>query len=136
MYYLESNTTFFTNPRAQRTGGHPHSDDPVYTRLCERSENLKKILLTYAHYRALAEKITDTKKVYPKLLYQLLNAHKRTRVRHKEVTPVCVRCITSGLALKLARVCACSQLQESKLLFFTIPRISCPIPQPKMDFIL
>lgn len=63
----------FYNPWAQRTS-YPHHGNGSYkqnTSVCVQ-KNLKKIRLTRAHICNTAKKITDTKKVYRKLQYELL----------------------------------------------------------------
>lgn len=74
---LESNTTFFTIPGYKERAFSPHRQTAAYKQsaLVCVEKNLKKITLTRAHWRNSTKKITDTKKVYRKLQYQLLHAH-------------------------------------------------------------
>lgn len=74
---LESNTTFFTIPGHKERASSPHKQIWPYKQsaLVCVEKNLKKIRLTRAHIRNATKKITDTKKVYRKLQYELLYAH-------------------------------------------------------------
>lgn len=90
----------FYNPRAQRTGVHPHTSKRPHTNKpyrCTSNKNSKKITLTRAHTRNTAKKITDTKKVLRKLLYELLCTHYSKTHTHqqpyKEVDFVCVSAV-------------------------------------------
>lgn len=74
---LESNTTFFTIPGHKERASSPHKQISPYKQnapVCIK-KNLKKITLTRAHTCNVTKKITDTKKVYRKLQYELLHAH-------------------------------------------------------------
>lgn len=117
MYYLESNTTFFTNPGHKERAATPTYTTPYqHTHQCASRELEKNStdLRTLARARGKnhwhKESLSKTSiRTFERTSTR--PTHTRTRTR-KSV--VCAECTMYGLALKLARVCACPQLQESK----------------------
>lgn len=117
---LESNTTFFTIPGHKERAFSPHRQISAYkqsARVCVE-KNLKKITLTRAHRCNSTKKITDTKKVYRKLQYQLLHTHHCTRSHYDTSQGSPYMCALVQRVLTRAKlsvhVWVCSQMHESK----------------------
>lgn len=107
---LEPNTTFFTIPGHKERAYTPTlPNKPIQTcSACVCQKNLKKIQLTCAHRENSAKKITDTKKVYRKLQYELLYPHKDipAHLVTSQGSSLCVsECIASLCELNLAFAC-------------------------------